>query len=65
MTMTTLTNGEKSINITLIDEITILDSKQYVLNLPKVICSKLEDADYIQKEINELVNDLARELMKN
>ena len=63
--MTTLTNGEKSIDLTLSNTIKISENKHYDINPPKITCSKFEDAEYMQKEINTFVNNLACELMKN
>lgn len=63
MTMTTLTNNEKTIDLVLSNDVKILGSKRYVVTLPEIICSELDDADYIQKEVNAFVSDLSRKLV--
>lgn len=64
MTMTTLEGKDKSISITFSNNITIVGSNKYELNLPTVSCTKMEDAEYMQIKINEFVNNLSRELVK-
>lgn len=64
MTMTILEGKDKSINITLSNNISILGSNKYQLNLPIISCTKMEDAEYMQTKINEFVNNLSRELVK-
>ena len=62
--MTTLEGKDKSISITFSNDITILSSNEYQLNLPTISCTKMEDAEYMQTRINEFVNNLIRELVK-
>ena len=64
MTMTTLSNNEKSIDIRLTGAITIVNDNCYRVNLPTVSCSTENDALYMQRKINEFVNNLSRELLK-
>lgn len=64
MTMTTLEGKDKSIHLTFSNDITILGSNNYQLNLPTISCTKMEDAEYMQTKINEFVNNLSRELVK-
>lgn len=64
MTMTTLEGKDKSISLTFSNNITIVGSNNYQLNLPMVSCTKMEDAELMQTKINEFVNNLSRELVK-
>ena len=64
MTMTTLEGKDKAIHLTFSNNITILGSNDYKLNLPTISCTKMEDAEYMQTKINEFVNNLSRELVK-
>lgn len=64
MTMTTLEGKDKSISLTFSNNITIVGSNHYELNLPTVSCTKMEDAELMQTKINEFVNNLSRELVK-
>lgn len=62
--MTILEGKDKSIRFTFSNNITILGSNNYQLNLPTISCTKMEDAEYMQTRINEFVNNLSRELVK-
>ena len=62
--MTTLEGKDKSIRLTFSNNITILSSNNYQLNLPTISCTKLEDAELMQTKINEFVNNLSREFIE-
>lgn len=55
--MTTLTNGEKSIQISM--KYVVCDATQednctisYIVKGPEIICNNKEDAEYIQEKLN-------------
>lgn len=67
--MTTLSNNQKSIKIRFTDSVCTTYDREaqdecYNVNPPYISCSNKQDAIRIQREVNDLVNKLCRELLK-
>lgn len=67
--MTTLTKGNKSIqinigNITCEPTDTNNHSISYIVQAPKVICNNKKDAEYIQQKVNDFTMSLCRKLLE-
>lgn len=66
--MTTLFNNNKTIQFSLTDQIKILKEANvpatYSLEMPTIICSDIDDALKLQKEINIYINNLINNKMK-
>lgn len=67
--MTTLTKGDKSIqisieNITCEPTDTDNHSISYIVQAPKIICNNKKDAEYIQQKVNDFTMNLCRELLE-
>lgn len=65
MTIMTSKNG-KVIKVSMTDTIEFLDkATSYKPELPQVICNDLEDAKYIQQEVNTFVHRLSNEILND
>lgn len=62
MTVITLSNEEKSINITLSNSIS-LEENGYKINPPIISCNNVRDAIQIQTKINEFISNLGKEII--
>lgn len=62
MTVITLSNEEKSINITLSNSIS-LEENGYKINPPIISCNKARDAIQMQTKINEFISNLGKEII--
>ena len=67
--MTTLTKGDKSIQISIKNitcKPTDIDnhSISYIVQVPKVICNDKKDAEYIQQKVNDFTMSLCRKLLE-
>jgi hypothetical protein len=67
--MIILSNDQKSITINMTNDIYPgYDRKEkcecYNINPPYVSCTYKQDAEFIQKEVNNFINKLCKELMK-
>ncbi len=67
--MTTLSKGDKSIQISMeniICEPTNTDNHSilYIIQAPKIICNDKKDAEYIQQKVNDFSMKLCKELLE-
>ena len=67
--MTTLSKGDKSIQISMeniIYEPTNTDNHSilYIIQAPKIICNDKKDAEYIQQKVNDFSMKLCKELLE-
>lgn len=63
--MTTLNNGNKTINIKFNDEETSVENGVYTVALPIVTCTDANDAKTIQEVTNQFMSDLIRKVLYN
>lgn len=66
--MTTLSGNGKTISISRGEVITkkevVTKSTAYVATLPEITCDNMNDAVYIQTQVNEFVNTLVKDILK-
>lgn len=66
--MTTVSNKDKTITVNFNTPIkqheVIKKELLYTVTLPEITCDSKEDATYIQTKVNEFVNTLVRNLLK-
>ena len=62
--MTIISKDDKSIKYKLNNTIKINDDRTFVVDLPKISCTKMEDALFLQQKINTYISDLTKELIK-
>lgn len=68
--MTTLTNGDKSIQISM--KYVVCDATKednctisYIVKGPEIICNNKEDAEYIQEKLNLEAMSICTEILNN
>ena len=65
--MTTYSNGDRNIQVSL--SYTLHEEKEtigrlYIPELPTIICNNRSDAENIQQQVNNFINDLAKNILK-